>query len=406
MKRKKRSLVVSDKTGVEEAEINEYYISCSRVFMTIKYVLLVILAIFVVVMLAVYRSSITYDNLAYLLRDFGTEYSSGAAVFSDLRYDEQENMDFALYKSELAVAGDKKITLYNSASSKTFEYDSDMDNPVLECSDKYMLAYDLGGKNYSVFTNLTRVYNVQGDSVIENASVSDSGEYLLICRARDSKYTVSYYNSSFENEANYYKSNYVSDASISPDGSMIAIASVGIKGNDFDSVIEFYKRGDENSISEYRAGNLLPVNTGTFKNGYFYVICDKKILFFDDKGEFVSEYNSDRKKISAVSVYENTLTAVLSQNEVNDLSSIILFDNGGNIGYNIEIDCNVTDISHNDKYIYLLGAGKVFRCDYNTSDSNPEDVRCDVGVQYIIQDGDYVIAGDKTSAVGLFVNNG
>ena len=93
MKRKKRSLVVSDKTGVEEAEINEYYISCSRVFMTIKYVLLVILAIFVVVMLAVYRSSITYDNLAYLLRDFGTEYSSGAAVFSDLRYDEQENMD-------------------------------------------------------------------------------------------------------------------------------------------------------------------------------------------------------------------------------------------------------------------------------------------------------------------------
>ena len=173
MKRKKRSLVVSDKTGVEEAEINEYYISCSRVFMTVKYVLLVILAIFVVVMLAVYRSSITYDNLAYLLRDFGTEYSSGAAVFSDLRYDEQENMDFALYKSELAVAGDKKITLYNSASSKTFEYDSDMDNPVLECSDKYMLAYDLGGKNYSVFTNLTRVYNVQGDSVIENASVSD-----------------------------------------------------------------------------------------------------------------------------------------------------------------------------------------------------------------------------------------
>lgn len=97
---------------------------------------------------------------------------------------------------------------------------------------------------------------------------------------------------------------------------------------------------------------------------------------------------------------------MLSQNEVNDLSSIILFDNGGNIGYNIEIDCNVTDISHNDKYIYLLGAGKVFRCDYNTSGSIPEDVRCDVGVQYIIQDGDYVIAGDKTSAVGLFVNNG
>ena len=70
-----------------------------------------------------------------------------------------------------------------------------------------LLAYDLGGTTYSLYTNLTRVFSREADSVIENADISDSGEFVLVRRARDSRYVISYYNSSFECEADYYKAN-------------------------------------------------------------------------------------------------------------------------------------------------------------------------------------------------------
>ena len=44
-----------------------------------------------------------------------------------------------------------------------------------------------------------------------------------------------------------------------------------------------------------------------------------------------------------------------------DKNTIIIFDNGGNIRYNIKIDRKVDDISHNEEYVYVLTPGKTLR---------------------------------------------
>ena len=106
-KPRKRSLIPR-RISAEEAEnnVNEYYLRVSGWFMRVKYAVLVLLFVYLTVMLTAYRSYITYDNLAYLLRDFGSsgDVNSG---FSDVTYDEQNNMSVCVYKGALAVAGSR-----------------------------------------------------------------------------------------------------------------------------------------------------------------------------------------------------------------------------------------------------------------------------------------------------------
>lgn len=402
MKRKKLSLVPAKRAEESLGDVNDHYISAAHGCMKAKYMILVLFVVFLVVMLSVYRSYITYDNLAYLLRDFSTSSSSVAYGFEDVSYDEQTNMDFAVYRGELAVAGNEKIELFNSASAKTFEYDSAMETPVLLPSEKYLLAYDLGGKSYSVFTNVTRVFDAQSESVIENAALSDNGEFLLVCRARDSKYVVSFYSSSFENEANYYKSNFVSDAALSPDGSRVVIASVDISGAVFDSVIEFYNRGEEGILSEFRAGDLLPINLGSFENGSFYAVCDKAVLFFDEKGTFVSKHDLSSEQILAVDLFGDSLAIAVSQDVMKDSGKIILFDNLGNIRYNIDTDHKSADISHNEEYLYVLASEKIYKYSYGSGAVYKDERVCGYDVQYVEEAGECVLAGTKSFTTVYF----
>lgn len=402
MKRKKISLIPIKKTEESLGDVNEYYIAAAQGCMKAKYLLLIAFVVFLVVMLGVYRSYITYDNLAYLLRDFSTSSSSVAYGFEDVSYDEQTNMDFTVYRGELAVAGNEKIELYNSMSSKTFEYKSEMETPILIPSEKYLLAYDLGGKSYSLFTNVTRVLNAQSESVIENASLSDNGAFLLVCRARDSKYIVSYYNSSFENEANYYKSNFVSDATISSDGSQIAIASVDIAGAAFNSVIEFYNRGEENVHASYPCGELYPITLGYFEGGGFYAVCDKSVLFFDENGALISEYAFSSDKILTVDAKEESLVIGITQDVMKDSGRIIMFDNLGNIRYNIDIDHKISDVSHSESFVYVLSSEKLYKYSCGSSGATKEELDCGFDVQFIEEAGESVLAGTKSSATTYF----
>lgn len=79
--------------------------------------------------------------------------------------------------------------------------------------------------------------------MIENASMSDKGAFLLVKRARDAKYTVSLYDSSFRNKVNYYKSRFVADAAISPDGKQAVIVTLGNAGADVSCSVELYDFG-------------------------------------------------------------------------------------------------------------------------------------------------------------------
>ena len=98
------------------------------------------------------------------------------------------------------------------------------------------------------------------------------------------RYVISYYNSSFECEADYYKSKCVTDVSLSDDGKKILIVTIDTAGASFQMQTELYSKGSDTPLSSYSGDGMVPLDSEFFSDGSFAVICDKAVLFFDENG--------------------------------------------------------------------------------------------------------------------------
>lgn len=402
LRRKKRVQSENDDSSVrrEDSRTQMYFLSVSRRFSLAKWAVVVAIPVFLVVMLGMYHNSITYDNLTYLLRDFSSDREDSVLRFSNVNFEEQTNLDVKEFRGEIAVVGSSAVTLYNNTGEKTFDYPAGMENPTAKTSDRYLLAYDLGGTKYSIYTNLTRIMNGESEAAVENASVANNGAYLLVKRARDAKYTVSLYDSSFRNRVNYYKSRFVSDAVITPSGDRIVIASVDNEGAVFTSKVEVYDFAAEEPMKTFTGAGYLPIGLYTFTDGGFVLICDDRLIFFDKDGNECSTYMAAGSYLSCADVNGETICAVYSGRTTGRSSGIFVFDNSGKMLYNIESEQKISNVSHSGDYVFALGTDTVIR--YTLSDGISISEECDLGVTGIISSGDYAVISTKKSLRCVF----
>lgn len=387
-----------------EREPNPYYLKVARGYRYAKYVAILLLAVFVVYVVIAYGSYITYDNLMYLIKDFNTESAGDGANFSYVKYDEQQNMSFTLYNGELAVLGSGGLALYSAGGSKTLEYFTSYSTPMLEMSDKYVLAYDMGGTGYSLYTSIARVVNRQADQVIMGSAVSDSGAYALITRSSTSKFKVSLYSPTLNLQANYYKDNYVADAAISPDGKNIVIASYSLSGYDYACEIMLCSSTESEPLATLNVNGACPYKVEYLEGGGFTVVCDTCIIFFDESGNILGRYYYSNSTLSAVATNGEYTVVALTENSVGNENTIVLLDREGKQVYSTKISKTVKDVSISSGHIvYVLSGDSVIRI-------NP-DLTTDTrgytsNVKKIIAFDKYVLLCTPTHAEVLFTADG
>ena len=55
-----------------EAQVNEYYIDIANKFKTAKFIIIILLVVFMLFMISVFRSDVTLENCKYLIRFFSS----------------------------------------------------------------------------------------------------------------------------------------------------------------------------------------------------------------------------------------------------------------------------------------------------------------------------------------------
>lgn len=381
-------------------DAGSYYAAMARRTSLVKWLLIVAIPAFFVVMFALYHSSVTYDNLKFLLRDFSAESVAVNESFADVTFDDQSVVDAALFKGELAVVGSSNVTLFNSAGSKTFDYRSGMSDPVAVPTGKYLLAYDLGGTKYSIYTNLTRVLDAEADSVIENASMAQNGAFLLTERSRDAKYVVALYDADFRNRANYKKPHFVADAAISPSSERIVIVTVDNSGASLTAKMEMYRFAGKDPIATYDGEGFLPIRISFFEGGEFALICDTRIIFFGKDGNEVKTYYPENRRISCSDCGASTLCVAYSGNVTGLVTSLAVFDPAGNTVFEEKVDQKIFDLSHNDSYIFGLGTGGAYR--FSRADRSVARADCGPDARIILASGDYAVVVSGNGAGSVF----
>ena len=232
----------------QKREHNEYYAKVSNRYRTLKFFALGALVLYLVGMIVLHRSQITYENLVYLMKDLDTDVDATGTVFREIKYDESTKLSGEMFKGYFAAATTGSFTLFNTTGSAEREYQISMENPKVLTGEKYVMVYDVGGNSYSLYTSIVNVLTKQTGQVLQGAALSDSGSYALICRARENRYVIDFYDENFKEISRIYKDKYVMDAALSSDGAHYAIASCEVAGSDLTCEVMSGRCDSEESI--------------------------------------------------------------------------------------------------------------------------------------------------------------
>jgi hypothetical protein len=147
------------------------------------------------------------------------------ADFSKMVYNGSDNMTLTYFRGGLAMCDSDSYVYYDTGGSLLVEDRINYSSPVLAESDKYLMVYDVGGRNYAIYNQLTEIISRETIGDIVAGDIADDGSFVVASRSRETRYVVELYNSSFKKVMGIYKENYILDTALSPDGKLVVICS-------------------------------------------------------------------------------------------------------------------------------------------------------------------------------------
>lgn len=329
--------------------------------MAVGIILMISLIVYIICIMMFFGEYVTYDNLKYLVRDFEAMSLPGSDEFTQIVYTGSDGMKFEYFKGGLALSDGESYSYYDASGINLIEEDIGYTDPVLVPSDKYLLAYDVGGTGYSVYNQLTRIIERETILPIISGDIASDGTMVIATRSRETKYVVDVYNSAFNKTMSIYKENYVLDTAISPDGDYIIICSAVPSDTNFSCEIEICVNGQSESLFTTTYENTMPLDAYAAENG-FAVLCDKGMYFFGYDGHMINGTAFTGMSLRFADISDDGAAVVGSLNALGSENRVIVFDINGNILYDKEIHERINgvyaSVNHHDALVY-----------YTTSDS-------------------------------------
>ena len=313
-------------------QINRYYKNVSKVYKGFALALLLTVFLFFLTVTMFFSDYVTYENMRYLVRDFGAMMSSETDGFSTVVYNGSDSMKFETFKNGLAAASGDKYLYYDSTGIRMIEEDSGCSEPVLVPADKYLLMYDLGGTSYTVYNQLTRIIRRESDNRILSGDMSDSGAFVLVTRSRETRYVVEVYNAAFRHTMSIYKENYVLDAALSPDGTTVMIASAVPDDTDFRCEVAVCRIGQEKAVTTLIYDHTMPLDVYAADEG-FVLLCDTGLYFYDFGGNLKTNVPLTGSALSYADVNDRSVAVVGSVNALGMESRVLVLTPSGEVLY-------------------------------------------------------------------------
>ena len=158
-------------------------------------------------------------------------------------YDGGPGSSFAQLDGDLLVCSSTGIRLYSGSGSVYVNQSCHLEHPVLATGGNTALVYDAGGTDLFVFADRSQVFSITADEnhAILSASLNDQGWLTVVTQETGYKGTVTVYDKSYQQVLGVnLSSRFITDASLSPNGKTLALATAGQTDGAYDSQIALY----------------------------------------------------------------------------------------------------------------------------------------------------------------------
>lgn len=346
--------------GDKSPKVNRYYLALSGRFKIAKYVSVCFLVVFLLMTVILFRDEITVENLRYLFKDLEMGDSLNLSSGDSISYDADAQLDLALYKGDLVVAGSSYFYLCDLHGNKRLYEDSVFTNPVALPGDKYLLVYGLSEYTYTLYNTFSKLHTETFDYPITGAAVSDKGTYAIVTRTAEYRSVVYLYNSGFERIGAVYKDKYVIDVAFNKDGTEVLITSLFSKDGSYCTELMNYVPYSQTPSSVKEVDRSMALKTGYNSNGGYSVFYSDRVEFYDREFVLRNTYNYPAGIVPAGTAVSDKYTLLtFSENIVGNNMKILAFDSEGNIILECEADGQPKKIQSYKDSIFVLLDGKV-----------------------------------------------
>lgn len=373
MPRTEEKLAVAGKI---EPEVNRHYARVAKRYAAAGVICMILFVAYLLGLIVFGSEYITYDNMRYLIRDFGTAAGEGAREFGKIVYNGSADTVFAYFRGGAAVCTPDAYRYFDKNGTQIIADPLNYSDPVLAPSDKYMLVYDVGGTGYSVYNQLTGIVAKETEDRIIAADIADDGSLVLVTRSKDTKFVVELFNAAFHKTMEVYKDGYVLGVAMAPDGKQFLVASAIQSSTDFNCEIQICERGSAEEVSREIIPHAMPLAVRATDDGYI-VLCDTAVYYYSRYGTAVRTVSLAGMTLKYADIADGRIALTGQVNALGSEHRILVLDRTGETLYDdtMRIRTGGIRVSRGDDALcYLIVSDGVIRvaADKSLSQESPE----------------------------------
>lgn len=318
--------------------------------------LITVLLITGAVYLVVNRDTISVDSL---LHSIGNLFSDSAQADS-YRFSSDGETAVTQMQGGLLVCSETDLQLYTQAGECVINETINFAQPVVQADGSYGVAYDTGGSTlYLIYSEqVLRTYTSSKDNGILSARIDANGYLTVVERATGYKAAITVYTAALEPIiTENISSAFISDASLSQDGKILAAVSVGEDTSGFDSVIIFYDVSDGEEIYRCALGSDVVLDLKWDKEG-LWVMGEYGAYYVQD-GAVTAQSVDQSRVLQTFTLLGNNFAAFCTSKYQNGNSTTVeVLDASGSTGL-VTVSEDVISLSAAGEYLAVLTANQL-----------------------------------------------
>ncbi len=269
--------------------------------------------------------------------------------------------------SDVGVLTDTSFLIYSQTGDLLAARPHGFSNPAAVSGGGDAIIFDRGGKQFRVETRFSEPYTASATNAITTAAAGESGNFAIVTESQDYLSELTVYNTSYKNVFEWDASqSRVLSAALSPDGSKLAAIAVGARDGSIFSDIYIFNLNSQNPVAVKKYDGELLYSISFKDNNEIAAVGQDETAFLDSSGKQTSLYTYDDKQLICSANADGPVVLVFGG--VNNLSSVISLDGGGNLQGKADINADVKTVCTGGGNIVFSSHGLIWHGSNNCAD--------------------------------------
>ena len=379
------------KPNKESPDENQYYLNIAGKYKSSKITLTIVFAVYLLLMIVLYRDQITMENFRYLVKYLDTNSPEYTGQTRTIHYDPAAELRIDLYKGDLAVVRGKSVDLYNMIGNVMVNYTINYTKPLLLTSKRNMLVYAQGDYTYTISNAFSQLHSETLKYPVFGAAISDSGLYAIITKNIEYRSAVYVYDNSFRMISQILKDKHVIDVQIDTAGTEVLVISMYNQGGESHTEIMTTSPYSETENFVDIQPSTLGVKAKYNSLGGYAVVCDNQLLFYSEQHRLINTFSYRGYMPLNYYLGDDYTAIVFNENIVGSNNTVYIFNKQGELVYNDVLQGQISDITGNDKFVYILFNDGITEINIAANEISHRDLENVSAMRVILKDSDKLI---------------